>query len=241
MKKPVKIIIVVIGTILGIIILAAAVFIINFLSATKAMTPGETQAINDSVWCIKDRFVNAFIFKGDKGYLLIDAGIGEKKFREEMDKIAINPDQISTLLLTHTDGDHIGATGLFKNAVIYMHKDEEQMINGTTGKTRFSKTTWKYGPYKLLESNEALIIDGLRIKIIHTPGHTPGSSCYTVGEDYLVTGDNLIIEKGKYEHFVEKFNMNTSEQIESLKDLPDPGTFSYILTGHNGVIQLKQD
>jgi glyoxylase-like metal-dependent hydrolase (beta-lactamase superfamily II) len=239
MKKPVKIIIVMIGIMLGVIIIAAAVFIINFLTATKAMTPGDTQAINDSVWCIKDRFVNAFIFKGDKGYVLIDAGIGEKKFREEMDKIAINPDQITTLLLTHTDGDHIGATGLFKNAVICMHKDEEQMINGTTGKTKFSKTTWKYGPYKLLESNETLIIDGLLIKIIHTPGHTPGSSCYTIGEDYLITGDNLAIKEGKYEHFVEKFNMNTGEQIESLKNLPGPGSFSYILTGHNGVIKLK--
>jgi glyoxylase-like metal-dependent hydrolase (beta-lactamase superfamily II) len=239
MKKPVKIVVVSIGIMLGIIIIAAAVFIINFLTATKAMTPGETQAINDSVWCIKDRFVNAFIFRGDKGYILIDAGIGEKKFREEMDKIAISPDQINTLLLTHTDGDHIGATGLFKNAVIYMHKDEEQMINGTTGKTKFSKTIWKYGPYKLLESNETLTIDGLLIKIIHTPGHTPGSSCYIIGEDYLVTGDNLTIGEGTYEHFVEKFNMNTSEQIESLKKLPEPGLFSYILTAHNGVIKLK--
>jgi len=33
--------------------------------------------------------------------------------------------------------------------------------------------------------------------------------------------------------------MNTGEQIESLKNLPEPGSFSYILTGHNGVIKLK--
>ena len=63
----------------------------------------------------------------------------------------------------------------------------------------------------------------------------PGS----IGEDYLVTWDNLTVEEGKYEHFVEKFNMNTGEQIESLKNLPEPGSFSYILTGHNGVIKLK--
>jgi len=221
----------------GIIIIIAAVFIINFLLATKSMTPAETHAINDSVWCVKDKFVNAFIFRGNDGYLLIDAGLGEKKFKEEMDKLSINPDQITTLLLTHTDGDHIGATGLFKNAVIYMHKDEEQMINGTTGKTKFWKTLWKYGPYKLLESNETLTIDGLQIKIIHTPGHTPGSCCFAIGENYLVTGDNLVINDGKYEHFVEKFNMNTIEQIESLKILPQPASFTYILTAHNGVIK----
>lgn len=237
MKKPLKIAIWGIGFMVGIIIIIAAVFIINFLLATKSMTPAETHAINDSVWCVKDKFVNAFIFRGNDGYLLIDAGLGEKKFKEEMDKLSINPDQITTLLLTHTDGDHIGATGLFKNAVIYMHKDEEQMINGTTGKTKFWKTLWKYGPYKLLESNETLTIDGLQIKIIHTPGHTPGSCCFAIGENYLVTGDNLVINDGKYEHFVEKFNMNTIEQIESLKILPQPASFTYILTAHNGVIK----
>jgi hypothetical protein len=42
------------------------------------------------------------------------------------------------------------------------------------------------------------------------------------------------MKDGKYEHFVEKF-MNTLQQIESLKSLPDPSTFKYILTGHYGV------
>ena len=238
MNKPLKITLWTAGITVGLVFIVAIVFLFNFLSATKAMTPAETQAINDSVWCIKDRFVNAFIFKGKDGYILIDAGMSEKNFSREVDKTGIKPDQITTLLLTHTDGDHIGATGLFRNASIYLHKDEEQMINGTTGKTKFSKTKWKYGPYKLLESDETTNYNGINIKIVHTPGHTPGSSCYIVGETYLVTGDNLIIKDGKYVHFVEKFNMDTQEQEKSLKTLPDPGTFKYILTSHNGIVKF---
>lgn len=237
MKKPVKIILWGVTILLGLILTVAVIFLINFITATKAMTPAETGAINDSVWCIRDKFVNAFIFKGKNNYLMIDAGIGEKIFRQELEKLKISPDQITTLLLTHTDGDHIGAIGLFKNIAIYMHHDEEQMINGTTGKTKFSKTRWKFGPYKLLNSNDALTIDGLKIKIIHTPGHTPGSCCYTVGTDYLITGDNLVIRNEKYEHFVEAFNMDTPKQIESLKILPDPSIFKYILTAHNGIMK----
>lgn len=238
MNKPLKITLWTTGITVGLVLIVAVVFLINFISATKSMTPAETQAINDSVWCIKDRFVNSFIFKGKDGYILIDAGMSEKIFSRELNKTGIKPDQITTLLLTHTDGDHIGATGLFRNASIYLHKDEEQMINGTTGKTKFSKTKWKYGPYKLLESDETANYNGINIKIVHTPGHTPGSSCYIVGETYLVTGDNLIIKDGKYVHFVEKFNMDTQEQEKSLKTLPDPGTFKYILTGHNGIVKF---
>ena len=237
MKKPVKRLLWVVATIFGIIVIAAIIFLLNFMSATKSMTPAETAAINDSVWSIKDRFVNAFIFKGEKSYLMIDAGLGMKQFRKELDKIGINPEEITTILLTHTDGDHTGSVGLYKNAAVYMHREEEQMINGTTGKSNYFKTKWKYGPYKLLEDDDTLTIDGLKIKIIHTPGHTPGSVCYIIENDYLATGDNLIMESGKYGHFIEKFNMNTPEQIESLKNLPPPGGFKYILTAHNGVVR----
>ena len=237
MKKPVKRLIWAVAIISGLILIAAIIFLLNFISATKSMTPAETAAINDSVWSIKDRFVNAFIFKGEKSCLMIDAGLGRKRFRQELDKLGINPDDITTILLTHTDGDHTGSVGLYKNAAVYMHRDEEQMINGTSGKSKYFKTKWKYGPYKLLEDNDTLTIDGLKIKIIHTPGHTPGSACYIIGNDYLVTGDNLILESGKYGHFIEQFNMNTTQQIESLKILPPPGDFKFILTAHNGVVR----
>jgi glyoxylase-like metal-dependent hydrolase (beta-lactamase superfamily II) len=118
-----------------------------------------------------------------------------------------------------------------------MHRDEQQMINGTTGKTKYFKMKWKYGPYTTLNDMDTLTIDGLRIKILHTPGHTPGSSCYIIGSDYLASGDNLIIRNGKFEHFPDKFNMNTQQQTESLKTLPYPASFKYILTGHSGVVK----
>lgn len=240
MKKILKISLWAIGTIVGLVIIGAVVFLINFLIATKAMSPSETGPINDTVWCIKDRFVNSYIFKGDNEYLLIDAGLSADNFKVELEKTGISADQITTLLLTHTDGDHIGAAGLFANAAIYMHRDEEQMINGTTGKTKFAKTLWKFGPYKLLDSDDTLTIDGLKIRILHTPGHTPGSSCYVIGSDYLVTGDNLKVSGKVYENFIEKFNMDTPRQVESLKSLPAPSEFKYVLTSHDGFIKNNE-
>jgi glyoxylase-like metal-dependent hydrolase (beta-lactamase superfamily II) len=239
MKKTAKIILRILVVFTGLLILAALVFYFNFRKATKAMEPAESGYVNDSVICIRDRFVNAYIFKGSSGYIMFDAGIGTKSFSRELTKLVIKQDKISAILLTHTDGDHTGAIPLFKNAVIYMQREEEQMINGKTGKTKYFKTKWKYGPYTLLNNNDSLTIDGLKIKILLTPGHTPGSSCYIIGRDYLVSGDNLILKNGKYEHFAEAFNMNTPQQIETLKTLPDPSSFRYILTGHYGVTKMR--
>jgi hypothetical protein len=44
----------------------------QFSSCHKILTPADTGMINDSVWCIKDRFVNAYIFRGKTGYLMTD-------------------------------------------------------------------------------------------------------------------------------------------------------------------------
>jgi glyoxylase-like metal-dependent hydrolase (beta-lactamase superfamily II) len=236
MKKTVKRILWISGFVIGLIIIAAIAFLIYFLSATKGMTPAETKAINDSVYCIKDGFVNAFIFKTGNDCILFDAGMREKRFASEMKSLGISPDMITTVLLTHTDGDHIGAMGLFEGCAVYMHRDEEQMINGQNSKGPF-RTIWKYGPYKLLNSNDTLLIGGLRIKIIHTPGHTPGSSCFTVNDNYLITGDNITVVNGKPEHFVKMFNMDTGKQIESIKALPELNNFKYILTAHHGVFK----
>jgi glyoxylase-like metal-dependent hydrolase (beta-lactamase superfamily II) len=239
MKKIVKRALWTAGILIGLIFAVALVFLVNFITATKAMTPSETLAINDSVWCLKEKFVNAYIFKGATGYLMVDAGFGKTAFKVEMEKLGIDPDRITTVLLTHTDGDHTGSLALYKNAAIYIHKDEEQMVNGTTGKTKFSKTKWKFKPYTLLPENDSLTIDGLGIRIIHTPGHTPGSVCFIIGNDYLVSGDNLIVVNGKYAHFIEKFNMNTPEQEASLKLLPVPASFKYILTAHYGISKIE--
>jgi glyoxylase-like metal-dependent hydrolase (beta-lactamase superfamily II) len=204
------------------------------------MVPAETSAINDTVWCIKDGFVNAYLFKTQHGYLLVDAGMSKKKFKAQMDRLGIAPEQVNTLLLTHSDTDHTGAIPLFIHAKVYMHREEEQMVNGTKSKIKMLKSSWAYGPYQLLNDSDSLNFDGLKVQIILTPGHTEGSSCFVVGNDYLLTGDNLVYKNGKYEPFVDLFNMDTPRQMESIKNLPAPENFKYILTAHHGYIPVNQ-
>jgi len=237
MKRTTKRVVIGICIFIGLLVLAAGAFFLKFYFETKGMNPAETSRINDTVFCVKNKFVNAFIFKGKVGYFMVDAGIDETTFKTELSRLGIAPEQVNALLLTHTDGDHIGAAGLFRNCQIYMHKEEEQMINGQKGKFFFMKTKWKYGPYILLNSNDTLTVDGIKVKIIHTPGHTPGSSCYLIGKDYLATGDNLAYKNGKFEHFADFFNMDTKEQEESIKKLPYLNSVKYIMTGHYGIIR----
>jgi glyoxylase-like metal-dependent hydrolase (beta-lactamase superfamily II) len=45
----------------------------------------------------------------------------------------------------------------------------------------------------LTDSEEVLSIGSIDITFLHTPGHTPGSQCFRVG-DSLVAGDTLFLQ-----------------------------------------------
>lgn len=236
MKKTTKRIVTVFAVFVGLLILIAGGFFLRFYFGTRDMAPANTGHINDSVFSVKDKFVNAFLFKGKPGYLMIDAGMDEETIKTELCKLGIEPAQVTDILLTHTDTDHTGAIGLFKNAKVYMHRDEEQMINGQNGKFFFLRLKWKYGAYTLFNSDDTLILAGIKVKVFHTPGHTPGSCSFLIGTDYLATGDNLAYKEGRFSHFVDFFNMDTKLQENSIKTLPSPDTMKYVLTAHFGVI-----
>ena len=237
MKKIIKRVLYVFAGIIIILLLAAGGFYWKFTSEVKGMSQANTQKINDSVYCIKDKFVNAYLFKGTAGWLMIDAGVGEDSFLPELKSLGLTPEQVTTILLTHTDGDHIGAVGAFKNAKVMMHKDEVQMVDGTNGKFFFMKSKWSYGPYSVFNSNDTLHIDGLEVKVLHTPGHSPGSCCFLVNGKYLEAGDNVSYKNGIFSTFNNFFNMNTEVQKAEIEKLTELKTTQYILTAHYGIVK----
>jgi glyoxylase-like metal-dependent hydrolase (beta-lactamase superfamily II) len=168
---------------------------------------------------------------------MVDAGLGAESMAAEMKKLNIDPKEVTALLLTHTDSDHIGGVALFSNAKIYMHKDEEQMIDGRNGKFPFIRFHWKYGPYNLVSDNDTLLLEGLRVKVIHTPGHTPGSCCFLINGSDLAVGDNLAIHNGVISTFNDFFNMDTRQQAAALAEIPELHTAKYILSAHYGILR----
>ena len=63
----------------------------------------------------------------------------------------------------------------------------EHEVAGICGLTGLSKTD-----IKACQGGDELTVGGVKIKLIHTPGHTPGSQCFLC-EDKLVSGDTLFL------------------------------------------------
>lgn len=90
---------------------------------------------------------------------------------------------ITDILLTHSHHDHINGIERVMNrydARIHLHKHEAAFWGSPLSKPQ------------LHHGGDRIKIGASEIEVLHTPGHTPGSACYKLGDD-LIAGDTLFV------------------------------------------------
>lgn len=141
---------------------------------------------------------NCYIVGCEKHQLgvIIDPGEEAEKILAEVEKIKM---KIACIINTHAHFDHIGAVTELKQktgAKFILHKKELTILNGEMNKDMlmFIGLTVPPQPDELLEKDQELkICEDFILRVLHTPGHTPGGICIVV-DKYVFTGDTLFAE-----------------------------------------------
>jgi hydroxyacylglutathione hydrolase len=87
--------------------------------------------------------------------------------------------EVQSILITHGHMDHTGALTELKSSLgvpVAAHAGDSESL--------------PQPPDRLLEDGEMLSFGDIRLEVLHTPGHTPGSVCFLT-DAYLVSGDTL--------------------------------------------------
>ena len=98
------------------------------------------------------------------------------------------------LLLTHAHFDHCGEAALLQRdgAKVYIHEDDFPLVNsdGNLAAAMGQKFV-PFVPDVKVKDGEELELFGHVIRVIHTPGHTPGGACYLFDDEVIFSGDTL--------------------------------------------------
>ena len=120
--------------------------------------------------------------ENSKGCCIIDPGYEADAILQKVETLGLH---VEAILLTHGHFDHVGAvrdlaadTGC---RVFLCAEDDALPPMFTGGKLYFTDT---YGEGTILN------IAGLYLRVLHTPGHTPGSVCL-MAENHMFSGDTL--------------------------------------------------
>jgi len=234
MNRTLKKILIGTGILVAILAIISGGFMIKMKSELKKMNVLGTKEVVHNIYSIKDSFVNMYLIKDSDCYVAIDAGNDRKIISDNLKILNINPDKVAAVLLTHTDGDHTGALRLFRNARIYLSKNEEQMINGKKTKLLFFHNRLSTKEYILLDDEQTILPGGVSIKAIMTPGHTLGSMSYLVNDTCLFVGDAFGLKNGKVDTPNKFFSSDMKTAILSFDKISNLSDVEYIFTAHNG-------
>jgi glyoxylase-like metal-dependent hydrolase (beta-lactamase superfamily II) len=158
----------------------------------------------------------AYLVEHDNGVILVDAGMpGEE--RRILRKINANGyDDLSLVYITHAHIDHYGSAAALREitgAPIAVHSEDSEAMS--LGETRLgtAKGSGRLVEFMfpiiqrlwhtpstpadiVLEDGDDLSHLGMKARVLHTPGHTLGSSCLLV-EDVAFVGD-LVTSTGRH-------------------------------------------
>lgn len=150
---------------------------------------------------------------------------------------------LQMILLTHSHWDHITDVSKilqFKPVPVYLHElDTPNLIKPGSDHLPFWIPFEGVSDYHLLEENDTFAVGTLNFKVIHTPGHTPGSICFFSKEpSVLISGDTLF--KGSIGNL--SFPTSQPELMhQSLQKLARLPPKTEILPGHGPATTLQQE
>ncbi len=155
------------------------------------------------------RFVYVYLIVGQRIHL-IDTGIASTVGVIETYLAGIDRsfDDVVTVLLTHGHADHMGGLKTIQSrsgCCVLAHALETPWIENT-GLQVAKRPSLGFDQLvsgdvtvdqQVVDGDKVQLEPGLEMKVIHTPGHSPGSVCYLLnGHEVLFTGDALAFAWG---------------------------------------------
>ncbi len=162
---------------------------------------------------------------------IIDSGTGFNSMRLHSVLRMLNTDleKIKQVINTHAHFDHIGGNGYFYNAKILIHENDAAILEaGDLERSNAGFFEGKLKPRKVDRNlKEGDIVSNL--KVIHTPGHSPGSIClYDEKRKILFSGDTVFSDGVGRTDLAGGDPQALGESLEKLRKL----NIEKILPGH---------
>ncbi|MDR0889854.1 MAG: MBL fold metallo-hydrolase [Oscillospiraceae bacterium] len=167
------------------------------------------------------------VFDRQKNAVIIDPGDSPAQIAAQITAQGLH---VRAILLTHGHFDHVSAVGQLKAQYacpVYLHEMELALPQALTAGE--IPCTDFYG--------DSLQVGELSFRVIHTPGHSPGSVCLLC-EDALFSGDTLFAGScGR----IDLYGGDARQMLCSLRRLSQLEGDAQVLPGHGAETTLRRE
>jgi len=142
---------------------------------------------------------NSYILETPEGLIMFDCGCGDTmdQIFDNMKYWGLFPDDIRYCLLTHPHLDHTGGAHILKERGVELIAIKETAEAVSAGDERccgylYHKKMVPVSVDRIVADNEVLNLLGVKIKVMHFPGHSMGCTAYSFEHEQkhiVVSGD----------------------------------------------------
>jgi len=191
---------------------------------------------------------NVFLVIDGKQLFVVDTGTpgNAKKIVGYIQKIGHQLSEVSTIILTHYHMDHAGSVKELKNltdAKVAVHVEDADFVSGKKPYPKPKNVLFRaVSSFIKIEPVEVEIPlkDGDkigRLRVTHTPGHTPGSIVLLDEKrKVLFAGDTLRFDGSKLSGAPEQYTWNEDKEKESIERISKL-EFDVMLPGHGEILK----
>lgn len=185
-------------------------------SSVLAANPGIMTLDGTNTWILRE--------PGATRSVVVDPGPSDDA---HLQAVLAAAGEVGLVLFTHRHFDHTEALG--------------RIVELTGAPTRSTDPEFTRGAEPLVDG-ETIVVDGLEIEVLATPGHTTDSTCFRLGaERSLLSGDTIL---GRGTTVIAHPDGVLGPYLDSLahiRELVEEGLVDRILPGHGPVIDAPAD
>lgn len=175
---------------------------------------------------------NAYLIDA-KRKTLVDAGMSAGRVLQGIGG------SLDLIILTHCHFDHVGAVPEIVKATgakVAMHEKDVAMLKNDVAAAMFGASRPEFGVDTVLQDGEEVDLGDIKLTVIHTPGHTPGSICLCDTESKVLFTGDTVFEGGSFGRT--DIGGDSEAMISSLEKLTKLDV-STLYPGHGGAVTGK--
>ena len=211
----------------------------------------------------ENKIIFPVLIQNENRNYLVDCGYEEtfEEIKSELESLGIGIKDLTGVIITHDDFDHLGSLKLLKqeniNLEIYCGKYEKDSVSGMTKSERLIQAesslndmpqeykNWAINFIEKLRNIQRVDVDKELVDmecferdiiVIHTPGHTKGHiSLFYHNSKILIAGDSLVIENGELNIANPSFTLDMKSAIKSIEKIKGLNPHK-IICYHGGIM-----
>jgi len=192
---------------------------------------------------------NVFLLVGDD-LTLVDTGFKGRSAQilKAIQRLGYSPSDITSIIITHHHGDHVGNLAVLQEvarARVAAHPADAPYIDGRLPQPGPERPAWvskAFAPFGWLWATAPVAVDVLvndgeelpilgGIRVLHTPGHTPGSISLLLERTGVVIVGDVLAHRFRLDLPSRAFTVDIAQEIRSIRRVASL-EFDVICFGH---------